>query len=78
MRWLLRLFVLWGLLPLGGFLLLDRRGRGVDGEVPRVDGNTSEDFGLRCVASDDEPLGRNATAAFDGITMLNVAGLLRG
>ena len=31
LRWLLRLFVLRGLLALGGFLLLDRWSRGVDG-----------------------------------------------
>lgn len=43
-----------------------------------MDGNTSEGFSLLCGASDDEPLGRNAAAAFDGVAMLDVPGLLRG
>ncbi len=78
LEWLLRLFVLRGLFSLGGFLLLYCWCRGVNGEVSRVDGNTPESLALRCIARDNEPFGGNAAAAFGGVAVLNVPGLLRG
>ncbi len=42
-----------------------------------MDGNTFDVLGLIVFASDDEPPGRDAAAAFAGVTMLNMVGLLR-
>jgi hypothetical protein len=77
LRGLLTLFLLGRLLPFGCLLLLNCRGRRVNGYLSCIRRNALQGPGSRDVAGHDEPFCRNAAAAFDGVAMFDVPGLPR-